>query len=62
MEKMLKYKMVNDNKCKRCGEVENFKHLMWDCGEARKIWMAFNEYATRINHQEEKVLEYEDVL
>ena len=29
MEKMLKYKMVNDNKCKRCGEVESYRHLLW---------------------------------
>jgi hypothetical protein len=37
-EKMLKYKMVSNNKCKRCEEVETYKHLIWECGEAKKIW------------------------
>ena len=54
--------MVNCDKCNRCVEVETYKHLLWECGEARKIWMAFNDFATSINHLEDRVLEYEDVF
>jgi hypothetical protein len=40
MEKMHKYKMVSNNKCKRCGEVENYKHLLWECRDAKRIgWL-----------------------
>jgi translation initiation factor 2 beta subunit (eIF-2beta)/eIF-5 len=42
MEKMFKYKRVYNNKCKRCGDVETYKHLMWECKEARQIWIVFN--------------------
>jgi hypothetical protein len=59
MEEMFRYKMVNNNKCKRCGDVETYKHLMWECKEARQIWKVFNEYLTKTNQQEVRVLEYE---
>jgi hypothetical protein len=59
---MFRYRMVNSDKCDRCMEVETYKHLLWECGEARKIWMAFNDFATIINHLEDRVLEYEDVF
>jgi hypothetical protein len=62
MEKMFKYKMVNNNKCKRCGDVETYKHLMWECKEARQIWKVFNEYLTKTTHHEESVLKYENVF
>ena len=61
MEKMFKYGMVNSDKCNRCVEVETYKHLLWECGEARKIWMAYNDFTTLTKHPEERVLEYEDV-
>jgi asparagine synthetase B (glutamine-hydrolysing) len=44
MEKMFKYRMVDNNKCKRCGEVETYKHLLWECREAKNIWQLFNEF------------------
>ena len=58
MEKMFKYKMVNNNKCKRCGEVETYRHLLWECIEARRIWRVHEEYMGGID----KVLCYEDVF
>ena len=61
MEKMYKYKMVDNNKCKRCGEVETYMHLLWECREAKRIWEAFNELLTSINKQEENVVNYEEV-
>ncbi len=62
MEKMFKYKMVNNNKCKRCGNVETYKHLMWDCREAKKIWEGFNEFTKHENKQDEKVNNYDDIF
>jgi cephalosporin-C deacetylase-like acetyl esterase len=54
--------MVNNNKCKRCEEVETFKHLKWECRDAKRIWQLFNEFATSANQQEEKVLENENIF
>jgi hypothetical protein len=62
MEKMFKYKMVDNNKCKRCREVETYKHLMWECREAKKIWLAFNELMANLNFQNEKAQDYENIL
>jgi hypothetical protein len=36
MERMFKYKMVENNTCKRCGEVETYKNLLWECREVKK--------------------------
>ena len=54
--------MVNDNKCKRCGEVETYRHLLWECREARKIWKLYDEYMVAINQSTEKVQCYEEVF
>ena len=62
MEKMYKYKMVNNNKCKRCEEVETYKHLIWECREAQKIWKAFNEFVAHLDLQEEKIMEYDNIF
>ena len=62
MEKMFKYNMINNNKCKRCGEVETYKHLLWEWGESKKIWDLFNRFTTDSNEQEEKVQEYNDIF
>jgi hypothetical protein len=62
MEKMFKYKMVINNRCKRCEEIETYKHLIWDFREARKIWHLFNEFLIIINQHEEKVLVYENIF
>ena len=62
MEKMFKYKMVSNNKCKRCGEVETYKHLLWECREAKNIWQLFNEFLTNINENNEKVHEYDNLF
>ena len=62
MEKMFKYKMVNNNKCKRCGELESYNHLLWECKEARKVWRAHNEYLVNIGQFRNVVIEYDDVF
>ena len=62
MEKMLKYKMVNDNRCKRCGEVETYRHLLWECREAGRIWRVYSEYMVGSAQTINEVLCYEDVF
>jgi hypothetical protein len=62
MEKMFKYKMVNSDKCKRCGDVESYKHMLWECREAKNIWKLFNEFVTSINQNNEGVQNYDNVF
>ena len=57
--------MCPDNKCTRCGAVEDFKHLLWECPEARRIWASYNTYLSDMNHihrNECSVSSYENVL
>ena len=62
MEKMFKYKMVTNNKCKRCEEVETYRHLLWECGEVKRIWNAFNDYIYNNLQSNNKVLCYDDIF
>jgi hypothetical protein len=41
--------------------VETYKHLLWECRESKRVWQLFNEFATSVNLQEEKVIEYENI-
>ena len=36
--------------CERCGDVETYKHLFWECVESRRVWRSFNEYMSDIGH------------
>jgi hypothetical protein len=60
--RMKKYKMTNSDKCIRCDEIENTKHLLWECSHVRNIWTLFNNFMTKLNCDNEKVLTYEDVF
>jgi hypothetical protein len=62
MEKMFKYKTFDNNKCKRCGEIETYKHLLWECGQSRRIWNAYNEFLGMVEHPNEAVVKYDDVF
>jgi hypothetical protein len=62
MDKMFKYKMVTNNRCKRCQEIETYKHLIWKCRETKKIWKIFNEFVTQLNLREEKIQDYENIF
>ena len=62
MEKMFKYKMVINNRCRRCQEVETFKHLIWECIETKKIWTIFNELLTHLDLREEKIQDYDNIF
>ena len=61
-EKMFKYKMIDNNKCKRCGEVESYKHLLWECREASNIWRVYNEYMTKSKQSTSRILSYEEIF
>ena len=53
--------MSLDNKCFRCGEVEIYPHLLWECIDTRIIWDAYDEFLLEINQPQTKVTDYEDV-
>ena len=62
MDRMYKRNMVNDNKCSRCGEVETYRHLLWECHEVRKVWQSYNDYMDYIGQYDIKVENYEEVF
>ena len=42
--RMLRFRMSCTDDCERCGEVETYRHLFWECRESRRVWRSFNEY------------------
>ena len=60
-ERMLRFRMSRNDECERCGEVESYKHLFWECRESRRVWQVFNEYMRNIGHQH-RVDNYENVF
>ena len=54
--------MCDNNLCSRCGEVETYKHLLWGCIEARKIWQLYNQFAAQRNYHNVEVKEYSDIF
>ena len=49
-ERMLRFRMSLSDACERCGEVETYRHLFWECVESRRVWRSFNEYMNEIGH------------
>jgi hypothetical protein len=54
--------MSRDNECERCGLVESYKYLIWDCTESRRVWDCFNNYILSINGSMYLVRCYDDVF
>ena len=50
-ERMLRFRMSLSDACERCGEVETYKHLFWECVESGRVWRSFNEYMSEIGHE-----------
>ena len=46
---MFRFRMSRDDECERCGEVETYGHLFWECTESRKVWGSYNEYVEELN-------------
>jgi hypothetical protein len=61
-ERMKRRKMVEDDRCIRCGQIETSKHLLIDCIHARKIWSFFNILMTKSNSTQDIVGEYSDIF
>ena len=40
-QRMFKFKMIDNDKCEVCGEVETIKHAIWECPRARLVWDTF---------------------
>ncbi len=62
-ERMVKFKMMVDNKCERCGgvEVEDVKHLLWECRETRKMWESLNTVLGEIGLNKFTMKEFNDI-
>jgi hypothetical protein len=61
-ERMRRFKMSETDICHRCGLTETFEHLIWECGESRKIWESLNTILIRRGITEELILTYRDLL
>ena len=53
--------MSRSDECERCGEIETYRHLFWECKQSRTVWRAFNDYMTNIGHKH-RVLGYDEVF
>jgi hypothetical protein len=60
--RMKRYRMTTTDKCPRCGETEDSRHLTWECSHSRKIWDLYNSLMAKSNMNCEKVELYEDVF
>jgi hypothetical protein len=60
-ERMFRFNMSRNNECERCGLLESYRHLMWECIESRRVWDCFNSYILSLNGSINLVNRYEDV-
>ena len=58
---MLRFRMSLTDACERCGEVETYQHLFWECVESRRVWGSFNEYMSHVGRGH-RVDSYEKVF
>ena len=61
-ERMFRFRMSRDDECERCGEVETYRHLFWECRESRRVWRSYNEYAVELNQRQTVVESCEDIF
>jgi hypothetical protein len=61
-ERMLRFKMVDNDRCKQCNEVETFKHLLWECRCTKETWGALNSILSKKGMDDEKINSYEDIF
>ena len=48
-ERMLRFGMSRDSDCARCGEVESYRHLFWECPESGRVWRAYKPCILSLN-------------
>jgi hypothetical protein len=58
---MLRFKMVENNECERCGQEETTRHLLWECWGAQKAWKGFNDILGEKGIEVGKVNDYKDI-
>jgi hypothetical protein len=61
-QKLHKYKITDSDKCLACNQVEDFKHLVWECRQVKETWNNLNEILSARGLQNENISTYEDVL
>jgi exonuclease III len=60
--RMKKFNMTDSERCTRCENIENSKHLLWECFHVQNIWRLYNSMLTQINKEDETVRKYEDIF
>jgi len=58
--RMKKYKMIEKDECPRCGLIEDTRHLLWNCSQAKNIWSMYNNFMKKSNS--DKVTNYEEIF
>jgi hypothetical protein len=58
---MKKYKMTATDKCPRCDNIEDTRHLLWDCAHVKNIWKIYNRLVQKLNQPSEVMTTYENV-
>jgi hypothetical protein len=61
-ERMFKYKMIDNDRCTRCGQVETVKHLLYECEHSKRIWNLYNEILILNKQETEQVLKYNSIF
>jgi hypothetical protein len=60
--RMLKYKMITDENCLRCGMSETSRHLLYDCSQSRNIWELFNTILSKNKQEFDQIKVYDDIF
>ena len=60
-ERMCRFKIIENNACERCQQVETTKHMLWGCVESRNIWQLFNKWIKNNSTVAKEVIEYQDI-
>jgi len=59
-KRMKRFNMTNSDQCPRCGEIEDMKHLLWECQKVKPIWDLYNQVMQSV--KVDKVTSYEDIF
>jgi exonuclease III len=59
--RMKKYKMTMTDKCPRCDNIEDTRHLLWECSHVKNIWKIYNNLVQKLNLPSEVMTNYENV-
>jgi len=60
--RMVRFKMVEDSDCERCGMEENSRHLLWECQGAKRGWDNLNVILSKLDLPNERIYQYQDLF